>query len=286
MDHDEPTSLFRRDGEHLVPTALAKGPWYEGTLHGSPMLAAMAWAAERHPSDVPRQVVRLTVDLIRAAPLAPLRAVADTVHSGKSLDVVQVQLFADDQLCVRATAQRIRETQLVVEAQPPPHDAPSPPSSDVKGDPFFSRSGSDELAFHHAIDIRGEPDHPVPLAWFRLNVPVIEGEATSGFVTVATLCDWTYAVPFVASRRRSDEPDAAAGEERTTFGINTDTTVSCFRPLVGEWVGIRTRDLVGDHGAGVSGAELFDQAGPLGFSSQSVLVRGAQGATLALKETQ
>nr|WP_229023012.1 ATP-binding cassette domain-containing protein [Actinomarinicola tropica] len=282
---DEPSALFRFDGEHLVPTALSKGPWYEGTLHGSPMLAAMAWAAERHPSDVPREVVRLTVDLIRAAPLSPLRVVTETLHAGKSLDVVDARLFAGDDLCVRATAQRMRTTELEVEPEPSVSEPPTPPVDDDLGEPFFGRDDGGETAFHHAIDLYGDPSHPVPLAWFRLNVPVVEGEVTSGFVTIATLCDWTYAVPVVAGHRHhGDDSDAADG--RRTFGIDTDTTVSCFRPLVGEWVGIRTRSLVGDHGAGVSGAELFDAAGPLGFSSQSVLVRGVQGAPLTIKETQ
>ena len=54
-------------------SAATKGPWYEGTLHGSAMLAAIARGAEQHPTDVPRQVVRLTVDMMRAAPMSPLR---------------------------------------------------------------------------------------------------------------------------------------------------------------------------------------------------------------------
>ncbi len=51
-------ALFRRDGDLLVPGVLTRGPWYQGTLHGSAMLAAIARAAERHPSEVQRQVVR------------------------------------------------------------------------------------------------------------------------------------------------------------------------------------------------------------------------------------
>jgi hypothetical protein len=278
-------SLFRRDGEHLVPQPIARGPWYDGTLHGSSMLAAMAWAAERHPSDVPRQVVRLTVDLMRAAPLAPLRTDVATVRSGKNLDILDLRLFADDELCVRASALRMRTADVVIGSPDPTGALPPRPPTDVEGDSesFFGGDSSDVRAFHHAIDVHTDAAHPEPLAWFRLKVPVVEGEVASGFVTVATLSDWTYAVPILVGRPRGDV-DTAPDDERATFAINTDTTVSCFRPLVGEWVGLRTRSLVGDLGAGVSGAELFDAAGPLGFSSQSILVRGAAGSSVMIKE--
>src|SRR5690606_30116211 len=65
-------ALFTLDGDLIVPGPFTRGPWYDDALHGSAMLALMARAAEQHPTDVPRQVVRLTVDMMRAAPMAPL----------------------------------------------------------------------------------------------------------------------------------------------------------------------------------------------------------------------
>ena len=93
---DEP--MFRLDGGLLIPGVLAKGPWYEGTLHGSAMLAAIARGAEQHPTDVPRQVIRLTVDMMRAAPMAPLRVETTTARAGKNIDHVDIAMYADDDL--------------------------------------------------------------------------------------------------------------------------------------------------------------------------------------------
>ncbi len=272
-------ALFRRDGDLLVPGQLTRGPWYEGTLHGSAMLAAMGRAAERHPSEVERQVVRLTVDMLRAAPMVPLRVETTTARSGKSIDLVDVAMYADDELCVRATALRVRVADLVVDEPEDAPPSPRPPSGDSPGVSPFTRAGSERPAFHHAIDVHVDVDSDV--VWFRLAVPVVEGEPNSSTVTVAAIADWTYAVPHLLRGTRGAARPAAPA----VHAINADTTINTFRPLSGDWVGLRTTAHTGSLGAGVSGANLYDADGPLGFSAQSVLVRGPSGAPLTVRET-
>jgi acyl-CoA thioesterase len=274
-------ALFHRDGDLLVPQPLSKGPWYEGTLHGSAMLAAMARAADQHPTDVPRQVVRLTVDMLRAAPMSPLRLETTTVRAGKSIDHVDVAMFAGDELCVRASALRVRLTELEVDDAASHEEPPSPPHPDLELTPPFDRPGAEEPAFHHAIDVHA--DVATSTVWFRLMAPVVEGEETSGFVRLAALADWTYAAPSLLRAAAGESPFA---EERRVFAINADTTINAYRPVEGAWIGFRTTSHIGHHGAGTSGAAAFDEAGPLGFTSQSVLVRGPSGAPLAVRELE
>lgn len=279
-------ALFRADGGVLVPGPYTRGPWYDGALHGSAMLAVMARAAEQHPADVPRQVVRLTVDMMRAAPMAPLRTEVETVRSGKSIDVLDLALLSGDEVHVRARALRLRVADIVVPPATVAGSVPTPPSDATSGTPFeMLRGPGDPPAFHDTLDIHVDPtaEGAAPTAWFRLKVPVVEGEPTSGFVVAATLCDWTYAVPMLALRLRGEEPHRTDAEGAPQ-SINVDTTISAFRPMAGEWLGIRTRSGFGDLGAGLSAAELFDADGPLGFSNQSVLVRGASGAPVSIRE--
>jgi acyl-coenzyme A thioesterase PaaI-like protein len=267
-------ALFRRDGDLLVPGPLTTGPWYQGTLHGSAMLAAVGRAAEQHPSDVDRQVVRLTVDMMRAAPMAPLRVETASVRSGKSIDFVDIAMYAGDELYVRGTALRMRTADLAVEED---DDAthPQPPARDhVAGSPF-TKAGPERPGFHHAIDVHVEDD----VVWFRLTAPVVEGEPTSAFVTVAAIADWTYATPHLVRSARGDAPPA-----RTVYAINADTTINTFRPMSGGWLGLRTTAHTGSLGAGTSSAHLYDEEGPLGSSAQSILVRGPSGAPLSVKE--
>lgn len=267
-------ALFRRDGDLLVPGPLTTGPWYQGTLHGSAMLAAMGRAAERHPSEVDRQVVRLTVDMMRAAPMAPLRVETTTARSGKSIDVVDIAMYADDELYVRGTALRMRTADLAVdEAEDAAH--PSPPARDHVAASPFTKAGPERPGFHHAIDVQVDGD----VVWFRLGAPVVEGEANTSFVTVAAIADWTYASPHLIRSARGDAPPT-----RAVYAINADTTISTFRPLSGCWLGLRTTAHTGSLGAGASNAHLYDDLGPLGFSTQSILVRGPSGAPLSVKE--
>lgn len=271
--------LFRSDGDLLVPGVLARGPWYEGTLHGSAMLAAMARAAERHHTDVDRQVVRLTVDMMRAAPMSPLRVETTTVRSGKSVDIIDIAMFADDDLCVRGSALRIRTADITVDDDSASDTWPTPPAEDETVEPLFTHPGAERPAFHHAID--AHIDHAENTVWFRLAVPVVDGEPNTSTVTVATIADWTYATPRMIRTAAGDIPPDA---ERTVFAINADTTVNSHRPMSGTWLGLRTTSQVGVLGAGTSSAQILDRAGLVGFGSQSVLVRGPSGAPLSVKE--
>ncbi|TKJ23399.1 thioesterase family protein [Blastococcus sp. CCUG 61487] len=267
-------ALFRRDGDLLVPGPLTTGPWYPGTLHGSAMLAAMGRAAERHPSTVDRQVVRLTVDMMRAAPMAPLRVETATARGGKNIDFVDIAMYADDELFVRGTALRMRTADLAVD-EPEAAEHPLPPAPDHVGESPFTKAGPERPGFHHAIDVHVDGD----VVWFRLTAPVVEGEETSSFVTVAAIADWTYATPHLARNARGGPPPA-----RTVYAINADTTINTFRPMSGSWLGLRTTAHTGSLGAGTSSAHLYDDAGPLGSCAQSILVRGPSGAPLSVKE--
>ncbi len=95
-------------GTCSFPPSLARGPWYPGTQHGSAMLGLLAHAIEEAPAANPSQVTRLTVDLLRAAPMTPTRAPARVVKRGKSMDVIEATLEADGQVFAKASAMRFR----------------------------------------------------------------------------------------------------------------------------------------------------------------------------------
>jgi len=54
--------------------------------------------------------------------------------------------------------------------------------------------------------------------------------------------------------------------------LNTDLTVHLIRPLRGEWVGMAARTHLGGGSAGMASAELYDEAGRVGQSAQSLLI--------------
>ena len=65
-------AIFRVDGNDVVTSPYAAGPWDPGMQHGSPPAALVVWAAERIPTPVVMRIARVTVDLMRPVPVAPL----------------------------------------------------------------------------------------------------------------------------------------------------------------------------------------------------------------------
>ena len=272
-------AIFEKDGELLIPTVLAKGPWYANSLHGSSMMGIMARAADQHPSDIPRLVSRLTVDMMRAAPMGPLKTETEIVRSGKNVEFLDIRLLSEGELYVRGSAMRIRQKDVQIEdyfTGVPPY--PTLPETDDHE--FFKWPGAEDPGYHHSIDMRMHEHEGKPVLWFRLAVPLAEGEQNSSIVHLATACDWTYAVPNIVYRHKNN----LGMDEQKFFAINPDTTINFFRPMQGEWIGIKAQATYGEIGSGCCGAQLFDEKGPIGFSSQTVLIRGNEGAPMHVKE--
>src|SRR5688572_9608594 len=65
-------AIFSVDGNNVVTSPFAAGPWDPSMQHGSPPAALVVWAAERIPTPVAMRFARVTVDLMRPVPVAPL----------------------------------------------------------------------------------------------------------------------------------------------------------------------------------------------------------------------
>jgi len=268
-------ALFDRDGERFVPTELCRGPWYPDTQHGSPMLGLLARAVEELPCERPMQVARLTVDLMRAAPLAPVETTATVRRTGKSVEFCEASLRAGGEEFARATAMRFRTTHVKVpESIDGTSVAPPPLPDDDGGMGWPSRPGGQE-AMHDCFRIRPVRGFETPTAWFRLDVPLLRGEAASPLVRVAITSDFVYSLPIM---RRLRTEGGQSLLRQPFVSINADTTINLHRQPRGEWLCIDTHSYVDTIGAGTAGARLYDVEGVAGFITQSLLVRGPEAA--------
>src|SRR5687768_16626066 len=93
---EDPVALYVPDGDRFVPTVATIGPWDRKAQHGGPAAALLARAVELVEAPVPQQVTRLTYDLWRPVPLAPLAIRTTVVRPGKRVSVVEAALVADD----------------------------------------------------------------------------------------------------------------------------------------------------------------------------------------------
>src|SRR5215467_5563039 len=102
-------AIYRVDGANAVTSAHAGGPWDPRLQHGAAPSSLICWVVERLPSPVPMRVARLTVDLMRPVPVAPLIIDVEVLREGRKIQLVQVRLLANETEVVRATALRIRK---------------------------------------------------------------------------------------------------------------------------------------------------------------------------------
>jgi hypothetical protein len=259
----EGEALFVPDGQFLVPTERSRGPWSPKALHGGPVAALGAWAIERDAGESDLQVVRMTVELLRPVPLAPLTVQTSLFRPGKRVQLRDVVIEADGVAVVAVRALSIRvapdydgRLPTLTEPEPAPigPEGAGPGSLNLDERPAFHNRGA-ELRFVH-----GGNGQPGPATvWVRLCQPVVAGEQPS---------------PLQRAMAASDFGNGVSAE--LEFGsasfINPDLTVSLLRPPVGEWVCLDARTRFGTSGIGAAQSSLWDVNGRVGTSIQSLLV--------------
>src|SRR6266508_2268290 len=92
-------------------------------MHGGAPAALLARAIERFEPGPASHIARLTVELLRPVPLAPLTVTTRMARPGKKVQPVEASLFAGDQEVVRTTGLRLRVAPLDL----PPGLAPEYP---------------------------------------------------------------------------------------------------------------------------------------------------------------
>lgn len=263
-------ALFEWQGDRLVPTELSRGPWSPDALHGGPVAGLVTWAVEPYLAPGPgvphgRHLARLSVDLLRPVPLAPLAVRAEVVRPGRRLQVVDVTVEADRGVVASARA-------VCVGRLGPDDGAPEPSTDDLaEQPPDVERFAAVPLpapwpvpVFHaDAIEARpviggfGMPGRGS--AWIRLRYPLVAGEPLTALQRVATLSDFA----------------SGLSSEVTVHGhtfINADITVSAIRPAVGEWIALTARSHYGEPGSAVALASVWDRHGRIGAIAQSLVI--------------
>src|SRR6478752_4420408 len=166
-------AIYRVDGVTAETSAHAGGPWDPGLQHGAAPSSLICWAVERLPSPVPMRVARLTVDLMRPVPVAPLTIETEIVREGRKIQLVSVRLLADGAEVVRASALRIR-----IDPREMPAIANGPPVAlampELCSPPDFFAT---ETPFLKGIEMRmakGGFRIPGPAAvWYRATRPIV-----------------------------------------------------------------------------------------------------------------
>lgn len=260
-----PGAVFAQDGALWQPSVLSRGPWDARAQHGGAPCALLVHLAERALPDPAWQLSRLSVELIKPVPVAPLSSRQD-IHPGRSTTRMAIDLLADEVLVARGHA-------LLVRGQPfaLPSGLPgwSPEQLRPLPDQCHERLRIPGLPegvsfYQSAMDHRmaqGDAAQPGPAAaWFRLKVPLVQGQATSPAMRAAAAADFGNGLSWVLPA------------ERYLFS-NADLSLHLHRPPDGEWIGLQSETQAHGGGVGTTLSRLYDVHGPVGVAIQTLVMR-------------
>ena len=251
-------SLFVPDGDTWVPTDNARSPWGPDALHGGTAAALIARDMERDAEGM--RLVRLSIELLKPIPTAPLTLTTRTTRPGKKVQLVETTITSGGAEVTRAVGLRVRRATLDLPADSVDEGEPMPPPDSGR----LFRMKWPYTAFHtDGMELRfveGEFMSRGPAAaWFRLREPVVPDEEPSPFMRVAAAADFGNGLSQMLPM----------GE---WLFINPDLTVTVHREPDGEWIGVRARTFLDGSGAGLSETELHDVHGRVGRGTQSLFV--------------
>ncbi len=251
-----PDAFYELDGELLIPTELTRGPWDPGAQHAGPPSALVARAIERCEPREGMRIGRVTLDILRPVPIAPLSVRAELVRPGRSVELLEAVLSGPGGELMRARAWRVQAGELRLDEADPP---PPGPETAVEGE-FFATG--QKLGYHTAMEYRFVTgsflEQGPATVWMRPRVPLVAGEETTPLERVFITAD-------------SGNGVSAALDWHTTIFINTDLTVHLVREPAGEWVCLDAVTHI--DGLGMADSALYDERGRIGRAVQTLLVR-------------
>ena len=241
--------FFRRKGEDFVPNDICRGPWDRESLHGRVVAGLMAFDIERRRIEPGFHPARLTVDLYRMPPFAPVQVRSDVVRDGRRIRIVDAEFTSGGVSIGRASCVLLRHGENPGGRvwSPVPWEAPAPESLPVmdwtENEPMW-----DSRVIDHGFGAVAQKN-----TWLRENRALVEGEPLTPFLRAAVAADFT-------------NPFANSGDQGLQF-VNADITLYLHRLPAGEWLGFQTVAHHASEGVAVGECVMYDVSGPIGRST-------------------
>ncbi len=252
-------AIYRVDGDRVITSPHAAGPWNPHMQHGSAPSALVTWLAEQLPTASPMMVTRVTIDLMRPVPVAPLTYQVEVLREGRKIQLVGIRLLSNGTLVTTATVLKVR-----IEEQPlPPEIEDAPLSVPLPDAPGLSEPKDHSSPFVTGMTIRAVRGGFLTLGpgaiWYRANRAIVEGQPMSQAMRAVIASDF------------SNGSSSVLSFKEWTF-LNADLTVSMARLPVGDWILLDSETWIGPDGAGLAASKLADRQGYFGRAVQSLVI--------------
>ena len=235
------------------------GPWDPQLQHGGPPSALIGRCLERTEPRDDMRLVRVTVEILGAVPVAELTVSTRLARPGKRVEMLEANVSAGGRDVLRATAWRISAEPG--RAAPIARDYVVPPRPDGANAALFAGLGL--FGYGDASEWRfsagGFAEAGPAKVWNRLRVAVVDGEEPSGWQRVLAVAD-------------SGNGVSSALPVTEWLFINPDLTVALHREPVGEWVCLDAATTIDESGIGIAASDLSDDDGWIGRGLQTLLV--------------
>lgn len=251
-----------RDDKWFVGNDGARGPWSEHACHAGPVTGLLARALERAVDD--KQLVRITADYVRPIPMSGFRIETELVRNKRNVAAAKATLIdSGGTVCATATSLHIVRSRF---DSLPTSTIDVPNRQDATPGEFVVETAHhDKPFFGDWIEVEyppGETSTPGPTTIWMKAPPLLAHEKPSPFQSICALADC------------GNGTSRNANLHEATF-VNPDLTIILHRLPATEWHALSAISFWEPSGIGLSQATLFDEKGPVGVASQSLLVQPA-----------
>ena len=254
-------AFYERDGDRYAATELTRGPWDPGAQHAGPPAALLGREIERLEAAEGFQVGRVTFEILRSVPIAPLRIDSRVLRPGRKVQLVEASVSGEDGELMRATAWLLRTATLDLPDEALADDEPPPGPGEGRAPEFFP-TGQD-VGYHTAMEFKavaGAFLEPGPATfWLRMRHPLVAGEEPSALQRALIAADVGNGI-------------SAVLDWREHLFVNVDLTVHLERMPEDEWVCVDAITRPQPSGIGIAESVLFDRRGRIGRAAQTLLI--------------
>lgn len=254
-------AFYVADGDLYAATESTRGPWDPGAQHAGPPVALIGAALEGLPEAEQFQLGRLTFEILRSVPIAPVRVEARIVRPGRRVQLLEAELSVAGEALIRARAWRLRRAEVGIPAAAAVAPPPPPRPDRVGGADYFP--GAEPRGYHTAMEVRfaaGAFTEPGPAtAWLRMREPLLAGAEPSPLQRTLVAADVGNGI------------SASLDFGRYLF-VNVDLTVQLERLPAGEWICVDAVTLPQPSGIGTAESVLYDARGRIGRALQTLLI--------------
>lgn len=254
-------SFYREHDDHFESTELTRGPWSTELQHAGPPAALLARQIERQAAGM--AVVRLSLDLLKPVPIAPLTVSVMERVGGKRRRILEAELrsAADGTPLAIARALLLREAESDL-PELPRHD-PSCPAQPADAEPFEFGFFTGDVGYHTAMELRlarGGLGTGATFMWMRSRVALVADDLLSPLQRVMLVADSGNGVSLVLDPRKY-------------VFTNPDLTVNLRRAARGEWIGLDAQTHFDGPALGMAESRLWDAQGVIGNGNQNLLLQ-------------